>query len=200
LHYLIKTLEPQYHKSPDEIEDELLLINRAKQHPKDFAVLYEKYYKTIFLYVYRKVNDMDLAGDLTSDVFSKALATIQTYEFKGVPYSAWLYRIAANEANMYFRKNNKKECIYIDEISIELLNESEEEPADECDYLNWLPHCLEKLKEEEVQLIQWRFFENKAFKEVGEIMNMTENNAKVKTYRILDKIRKWMRDMKATKL
>ena len=45
MHYLIKTLEPQYHKSPDEIEDELLLINRAKQHPKDFAVLYEKYYK-----------------------------------------------------------------------------------------------------------------------------------------------------------
>ena len=196
MHYFFRTLESKYHKKPEEIEDELLSINKAKQDPRHFAVLYEKYYKTIFLYIYRKVNDMDLAGDLTSEVFSKALSSIKNYEFKGIPYSAWLYRIAANEANMHFRKTNKREIIYIDEQSIYLLNESSEEPSDEDDYLKLLPHCLERLKTEEIQLVQWRFFENKAFKEVGQIMNMTENNAKVKTYRILEKVRKWMQEMK----
>jgi RNA polymerase sigma-70 factor (ECF subfamily) len=194
-HY-IDTLDSKYHKKPEEIEDELLCIKKAKQDPKHFAVLYEKYYKTIFLYLYRKVNDTDVAGDLCSDVFSKALSSIHSYEYKGVPYSAWLYRIAANEANMYFRKFNKRETICIDDTSIQLLNEDMQETTDENVYLKFLPICLEKLKPDEVILVQWRFFENKAFKEVGEIMNMTENNAKVKTYRILEKVRKWMLEMK----
>jgi RNA polymerase sigma-70 factor (ECF subfamily) len=189
-------LESKYHKRPEEIEDELIWIQKAKQDPRHFAILYEKYYKTIFLYVYRKVNDMDVAGDLCSDVFSKALSSIQSYEFKGVPYSAWLYRIAANEANMYFRKTNKRETICIDDASINLLNEDLSENEHEDTYIKLLPLCLERLKADEVQLVQWRFFENKAFKEVGEIMRMTENNAKVKTYRILEKIRKWMLEMK----
>lgn len=189
-------MDSKYHKKPEEIEDELLWIQKAKQDPKHFAVLYEKYYKTIFLYLYRKVTDMDVAGDLCSDVFSKALSSIHSYEYKGVPYSAWLYRIAANEANMYFRKFNKRETICIDETSIHLLNEDMQEETKEDTYMKFLPACLEKLKPDEVILVQWRFFENKAFKEVGEIMNMTENNAKVKTYRILEKVRKWMLEMK----
>ncbi len=189
-------MESKYHKNPEEIEDEMLWIGKSKEDPKHFAVLYEKYYKTIFLYVFKKVNDMDVAGDLCSDVFSKALANIHKYEYKGVPYSAWLYRIAANEANMYFRKYNKRETICIDDTTIQLLNEDIEEDSDEDTYMKLLPRCLEKLKPDEVQLVQWRFFENKAFKEVGEIMNMTENNAKVKTYRILEKVRKWMLEMK----
>jgi RNA polymerase sigma-70 factor, ECF subfamily len=189
-------LESKYHKNPEEIEDEMLWIVKSKEDPKHFAVLYEKYYKTIFLYIFKKVNDMDVAGDLCSDVFSKALATIHKYEYKGVPYSAWLYRIAANEANMYFRKYNKRETICIDDTTILLLNEDIAEESDEDTYMKLLPRCLEKLKPDEVQLVQWRFFENKAFKEVGEIMNMTENNAKVKTYRILEKVRKWMLEMK----
>jgi RNA polymerase sigma-70 factor (ECF subfamily) len=190
------TLESKYHKNTAEIEDELRWIEKSKQHPKHFSVLYEKYYKTIFLYIFRKVNDMDVTGDLCSDVFSKALANIHAYEFKGVPYSAWLYRIAANEANMYFRKHNKHVTICIDETSIELLNEDLQENNEENIYLTLLPLCMEKLKPDEVALVQWRFFENKAFKEVGEIMQMTENNAKVKTYRILEKVRKWMLEMK----
>ncbi|MBC7450152.1 MAG: sigma-70 family RNA polymerase sigma factor [Cytophagales bacterium] len=189
-------MESKYHKKPEEIEDELLWINKSKEDPRHFATLYEKYYKVIFLYIYRKVTDMDVAGDLTSEVFSKALATIKTYEFKGVPYSAWLYRIASNEANMHFRKTNKREVICIDENGIHLLKTDLEEPVEEDEYLKLLPRCMERLKAEEVQLVQWRFFENKAFKEVGEIMNMTENNAKVKTYRILEKVRKWMLEMK----
>ena len=195
---ILLTLESKYHKKPEEIEEELHWILKAKQNPQHFAVLYEKYYKTIFLYLFRKVNDMDIAGDLCSEVFSKALSTIHSYEYKGVPYSAWLYRIAANEANMHFRKSNKRETICIDDTSIHLLNEDLQEINDENVYIKFLPQCMEKLKPDEVALIQWRFFENKAFKEVGEIMNMTENNAKVKTYRILEKIRKWMLEMKGT--
>lgn len=190
------TLESKYHKNTAELEDEMRWIEKAKQHPKHFSVLYEKYYKSIFLYIFRKVNDMDVAGDICSDVFSKALSNIQTYEFKGVPYSAWLYRIAANETNMYFRKYNKRVTICIDNTSIELLNQDLQENNEENIYLTLLPLCMEKLKPDEIALVQWRFFENKAFKEVGEIMQMTENNAKVKTYRILEKVRKWMLEMK----
>lgn len=184
-------MESKYHKSAEEIEQELVWIKRSQQDPVHFAPLYEKYHHPIFLFIYKKTLDKELSGEITSIVFSKALQALPGYQPKGLPFSSWLYRIAANETAYYFRKSKRTEHVYLDDTQVHRFKEELPSDEDNTDsYLKALSAVLSNLKETEVQLIQWRFFENKSFKEVGEFLQMTENNAKVKTYRLLEKLKK----------
>ncbi|MBX9852753.1 MAG: sigma-70 family RNA polymerase sigma factor [Cytophagaceae bacterium] len=173
------------------MEHELLIIRKAQKDPNRFAPLYEKYYKPIFLFIYRRADDEDLSADLTSQVFMKAILNLPKYEFKGVPFSAWLYRIAANEINQHYRKGKNVRAISIEDSGIERLKQELPEWDEEHEMKEKiLMEGMNHLSKDEVQYIELRFFEDRSFKEIGFILNITENNAKVKTYRILDKIKK----------
>ena len=76
--------------------DDRLLVEAAKKDPGRFAELYELNFARVYGYIARRVGDRDAAQDLTSDVFHKALASIHTFEWRGVPFAGWLLRIAAN--------------------------------------------------------------------------------------------------------
>ncbi|HVT43824.1 MAG TPA: sigma-70 family RNA polymerase sigma factor [Thermoanaerobaculia bacterium] len=76
---------------------EQALVEAAKRDPARFAPLYETHFERIYAFIVRRVRDRSLAEDLTADVFRRALAGIGGFEWRGVPFSAWLYRIAANE-------------------------------------------------------------------------------------------------------
>jgi RNA polymerase sigma-70 factor, ECF subfamily len=180
-----------HHKTDTDLKLELQQIDAAKQNPARFDVLYEKYYKPIFVFVHRRTGDVDLTADLVSQVFMKALINIKKYEFKGVPFSAWLFRIAFNEINMYFRKNNADRVVSLDKSGIiSIIAEVKEEENTEAQQK--LLKALKEIDESDTQLIELRFFEKRSFAEVGNIIGITENNAKVKVYRILDKIKKIM--------
>jgi RNA polymerase sigma-70 factor (ECF subfamily) len=130
----------------------------------------------------------DDASDLTSQVFYNALLNIKKYSHKGLPFSSWLYRIAVNESNQLFRKQKKQQHIVLDDTNINILSEEihfSEEPGT----TKLLHGALQSLKKAEINIIELRFFEGLSFKEVGEILKITENNAKVKCYRVLDKLR-----------
>jgi RNA polymerase sigma-70 factor, ECF subfamily len=177
------------HQTKDDIEQELRYIEKAKSNPEDFAPLYEKYYRQIFLFIYKRTDDEDISGDLVSQVFMKALLHIKKYEFRGLPFSAWLYRIASNEINMHIRAKKLERAIHIENVGLERLTEEVESEPD-LEKENLVMETFNELSTDEIQYLELRFFENKSFKEVGYILNVTENNAKVKTYRILDKIKK----------
>jgi RNA polymerase sigma-70 factor (ECF subfamily) len=182
-----------FHQSQEEIQQELAVIARAKTDPNRFSPLYEKYYKAIFLFVYRRVDDEELSGDLTSQVFLKAILNLPRYEYKGVPFSAWLYRIASNEINQHFRQNKTERTISIETEGLErLLGELSETSREPEEKEQIIIESMNLLNKEEVQYLELRFFEDKSFREIGYIMLVTENNAKVKTYRILDKIKKML--------
>ena len=152
-------------------------------------MLYNKYYEPILVFVYQRVDSKDAAFDITQQVFLKAMINLSKYEFKGVPFSAWLYRMAINDLNQIFRNNKTQRAINVDIDSVEeMIEEMQEENKEEKHQL--IVNALTELDDEEVQLIEMRFFEKRAFKEVGEILNITENNAKVKLYRVLDKLKK----------
>ena len=68
-------------------------IEAAKRDATNFGPIYNKYYKQIFGYIYQRMEDKDVAFDVTSQVFLKALTNLHKYEFKGVPFASWLYRI-----------------------------------------------------------------------------------------------------------
>lgn len=178
-----------HHKNDIDLKQEMQLVEAAKIDPARFNVLYDKYYKSIFVFIYRRIADEDVTADITSQVFLKALINIKKYEFKGVPFSAWLFRIAFNEVNMYFRKNNASRVISLEKSGLHQIVQEVQE-NENVDAQQRMMIALKQLDEEDVQLIELRFFEKRSFAEVGTIIGITENNAKVKVYRILDKLKK----------
>lgn len=170
-----------------QIEENLIL--RSQTDPEVFRGLYEKYFKRIFLFVLHRVADKQLASDICSQVFLKALLNIQKFKFRGLPFSAWLFRIALNECNDYFRKNKRQRIVTIEDHIVENLHEELIENSREEDLRQRLPEILQQLSGDELQLIELRFFEQRPFKEVADIIGITENYAKVKVYRALQKMR-----------
>src|SRR5215467_5748815 len=75
---------------------ERLLVQAAQKDPARFAELYESNFERVYAYIARRVRDRALAEDLTSEVFHKALAHLANYDWRGIPFVAWLLRIAAN--------------------------------------------------------------------------------------------------------
>ena len=135
------------------------------------------------------MEDKDTAFDLTSQVFLKALTNIGRYEFKGVPFASWLYRIAHSELMQLFREQKNKRCINADIGDLRFICEEAQEFYLE-EYIPLLKKVISELDPEDCQMVELRFFERRAFKEIGEIMDITENNAKVRMYRILEKLKK----------
>jgi RNA polymerase sigma-70 factor (ECF subfamily) len=116
------------------------IIERAKTNPAAFGELFEKYYKPILRYVLHKTGSAETAADITSETFFKALNKLHTYRFTGVPFSAWLYRIAGNEVNMFFRKRKYDPVLYDDAIGEEGVLDKESAEA--------IDHELTKAQEE----------------------------------------------------
>lgn len=168
---------------------ELEWINKAKENPKHFGPLYKKYYKQIFRYVVQHVICEETADDVTSQVFLKAIKNIEKYEYRGIPLSSWLYRIAKSEINQSFRDKRRKREINIKNIHIAIFMEVF---SDETKILNRkrLEEALSQLNGLDLQLIELRYFEDRPYREIGEILNISENNAKVKTYRAIEKLRR----------
>lgn len=181
-----------HHKNEEELRQELQQIESAKADPDEFAVLYEKYYKQIYVFIYRRTDHEELSADLCSLTFLKAMLNLGKYVDRGLPFSAWLFRIALNEVNMFYRKNKAGRCVSLDSKGVQnLISESGENMNPEDHKLLML--ALGKLGESEMQLIELRFFEDRPFAEVAEITGITENNAKVRVYRILDKLKTFLK-------
>src|ERR1700680_4345678 len=90
------------------MEQERLLIEAAQKDPKHFADLYEANFERIYAFIVRRVQDRNEAEDLTSEVFQHALANLSKFEWRGVPFAVWLYRIASNAPADRCRKISKQ--------------------------------------------------------------------------------------------
>ncbi len=164
-------------------------IQAAQRQPALFKPLYNRYYEAIFRFIYRRTNDEHLSGDLVAQVFLKAMQKLNKYQFKGVPFSAWLYRIASNQVAQHFRDAKKDRTVSIEDQNLTDLAE-EMEAIDNEQLRTLLIKSLEDLKPIDLSLIELRFFEQRPFKEIANLLEITESNAKVKTYRILEKLKK----------
>lgn len=174
----------------DQLEDEASIILQSKADPAAFRPLYEKYFKRIFLFVHHRIGEKSLSADITSQVFLKALVNIRGYSFRGLPFSAWLFRIALNECNDFFRKNKRYRLVTMEDGMVEHLYDELTAEARLEDLHQRLPEILQRLSVSELQIIELRFFEQRPFKEVADILGISEIYAKVKVYRILEKMKK----------
>ncbi len=173
----------------EEIIKENEIVQRSRRDTKAFGELYERYFDRIYYFLLRQTDDEEMAGDLCSQTFVNALNHLPRYSFRGLPFSAWLYRIASNEVNKYYRKKKGKKIFSIEEIKVRELVERNEEDWDE-EIIQRLLVYLKDLPTDMLQVLELRFFEDKDFKEIAFILDMTESGAKMRTYRALDKLRK----------
>lgn len=162
-------------------------IEDSKTNPQCFEPLYTTYYEQILKFVYKRIENLDDVRDITAVVFTKALTNIHKYKDQGFPFSSWLYRIAINEINQFYRDSTKLRVISIDEKAIN--NLAEETGSEKEELIANLKRALFHLAAEDLLLLELRYFENRPFAEIGQLLNLSEVNAKVKTYRILDKLK-----------
>ena len=168
--------------------DDDQLVERAKIDVRYFDILYEKYFKKIYLFIYKRTFDEALSGELCSNVFYIAMCNIKIYKNQGFPFSSWLFKIASNELNGYYRKQkNAERHIHIE--SEHIVSIIEEYDIDKEEVLQKIELHIASLSGEEIQILELRFFEKRAFKEIGYLLNITADNAKIKTYRIIDKLK-----------
>jgi len=162
-------------------------IKLAQQDPRHFGILYDGYYKPILVFIYGRVKNKETAADITQQVFLKAMINIAKYQDRGYPFSSWLYRISINEINMFYRSQKVVEVEVKEKDAMELMEEMGNTYDEEK-----INHCLQlisQLPEEQAQLIEMRFFDKLSFQEIAQIHGISEANAKMRVYRILEKIK-----------
>lgn len=196
---LTMVMDPsKYHLTPEAVEKELQEVLAAQQDVQAFAPLYDRYYTPILLFVHNRCESKAAAVDITSQVFFNAVSNLKKFRAQGVPFSSWLYRIALNEVNKFHRKNKTQRTVSMDtEHVVHVFEEldPEESGQAEAEKDATLGKALQQLNEEELQYIELRFFEQRAFKEIAEICSITETNAKQKVYRTIEKLKQIIKNV-----
>ncbi len=169
---------------------EASLIELAKADPQSFAPLYERYFNDLFRFLFRRSGDRELTADLTQQTFLKAMLALPRYEPRGLPFRAWLYRIGLNELRMHWRKRK--------EVVMDLGMQDLKPLADDCGVLQQeedmrlIVSGLSSLKTEQAQLIELRYFDGLSFAEVGQVLGIGEDAAKMRTHRVLATLRTYL--------
>ncbi|MNK12888.1 RNA polymerase sigma factor YlaC [compost metagenome] len=180
-----------FHQSPQLLQEEQVWVMQAKADPARFEPLYRKYYDSILRYLKQRIEDPEQAHDIASQVFIKAIKNLSKYEDRGVPFGSWLYRIAKSELYQTYREMQSSKTVSMDHVQIPTFDTLFFENQEFEHNQSLLLAAMQKLKEEQLKLIEMRFFEQLSFKEIGETIGITENNAKVKTFRALEKLREY---------
>lgn len=186
----LKTLKAGRHMTDQELAEEQRIVEQAKRDPQAFGKLYDAYFEDIFSFILRRTDDEALSADLSSQTFLKALQNLRKYENKGVPFSAWLYRIASNEVNKNFNKKKKKRLFSLEEERfLEIIDRGNEQEFSE-QQINLLTETLSELPTDAMEVLELRFFEERSFKEISFILNIGESGAKMRLYRAVEKLKK----------
>jgi RNA polymerase sigma-70 factor (ECF subfamily) len=162
------------------------LVHRAKEEREAFEALYVKYLKKVFTYVYYRVGNRDDAEDITESVFLHALIHLDRYQDRGIPFSAWLLRIAHNLVANWHRNSNRRRMVDID--SAEPLHDTSptpEEVVEDEEERREILALLETLPEERQQALILRYAEGMKHKEIGEVMGKSAGAVKVLIHRSL---------------
>ena len=166
--------------------DEGQLVEQAKTDPDAFGQLYEMYVERIYNYVYYRIGNQQDAEDLTAKVFHRALNHIPNYNNKGVPFAAWLYRIAHNLVANWHRDSKRRKVVALEQVS--LSGDKEENPhkaAERTNERELLLAAIQQLPPERQQLLMLKFVERMSNADIGRLMGRSEGAIKSLYHRTL---------------
>jgi RNA polymerase sigma-70 factor (ECF subfamily) len=170
--------------------DEAALIEKAKTDKEAFGRLYERYVEKIYNYVYYRTSNERDAEDLTARVFFRALQHIDSYEDRGHPFSAWLYRIAHNLVANWHRDNSRHPVYSVDDFSRwRATSNGPEAAAELMDDREALLSAFRRLPADRQELLILKFVEQLTNAEIGAIMDRSEGAIKSLYYRTLQDLR-----------
>jgi RNA polymerase sigma-70 factor (ECF subfamily) len=175
----------------DNVSDDKQLIEQAKKDISRFTPLYEKYVDTIYRYCYNRVNrNKDLAEDLTSEVFVKALDNFDSFTYEGKPFVTWLYRISHNLIVDYF-KAKKNQNVSFDSLLVNPPDETEGvlDNLSKEEYISEIQKSLTELPPKANEVIALKHIEEYTFKQIGDILGKSESAVKMQYYRALEMVK-----------
>lgn len=162
------------------------LVELAKHDQDAFGEIYERYVKKIYNYIYYRTSNQHDAEDLTARVFFRAMSHIENYVDKGVPFQAWLYRIAHNLVANWHRDRGRRKIIPLDEfVASSLSADAPDRAAEDEEEREQLLMAIRRLPPERQQLLVLKFVERLSNAEIGEIMDRTEGAIKSLYHRTL---------------
>ena len=165
--------------------DERLLIEAAQKDPSRFAELYEQNFHRVYAYVARRVRDRVETQELTAQVFHKALANLGKFKWKGSPFAAWLYRIAANAIADRARQQVRESTDQPDPSS-ESFTATDLEAVERRARLF---SAVDKLPEDQRRVIVMRFADEKSIREIADELGRSEGAVKQLQFRALENLR-----------
>jgi RNA polymerase sigma-70 factor (ECF subfamily) len=171
-------------KAPRTEQQERDLVQAAQKDPSRFADLYEDNFERVYAFVARRVSNREIAEDLTSEVFHQALANLKRFEWRGVPFAAWLCRIASNAIADRWRHEAREQGSVTQEEPA-----SNEDSAEDLEYQAALFRMVRRLPAEQRRVIEMRFAEEKSIREIAEALRLTEGAVKQLQFRGLKKLR-----------
>jgi RNA polymerase sigma-70 factor (ECF subfamily) len=166
--------------------DEAALIERAKTDKEAFGQLYELYVDRIYNYVYYRTGNAADAEDLTARIFVRAMQHIGRYRDQGVPFSAWLYRIAHNLVANWHRDRSRRKIISLDDIAQwRMSDDSPEFTTQLLQDKEMLLAAILRLPADRQELLILKFVERLPNAEIGDIMDRSEGAIKSLYHRTL---------------
>lgn len=165
-------------------------IEAAQADPRRFAPLYERYFNEIFRFIHRRSGHRALTADLCQQTFLKAMLALPRYRVQAVPFRAWLVRIALNELRMHWRKR-KEVVMDLGWAEASMLAAECGVARQEAD-MQALAGALGQLKPDQARLIELRYFDGLSFAEVGAVLGIAEDAAKMRTHRVLARLRTYL--------
>lgn len=176
-------------------ESDSTLIARAKEDAEAFGALYERYVGKIYNYIYYRTGNGQDAEDLTARTFYRALDHFSSYEDRGAPFSAWLYRIAHNLVANWHRDRSRRKIVSIDDMVLSAPRQkgpaAQTEKSDEEDVML---SAVRGLAPDRQQLIILKHVEGMTNAEIGEVLGRTEGAVKSLYHRTLVTLREDLAD------
>lgn len=173
--------------------DEAQLVKRAKKDPEAFGKLYQKYVGKIYNYVYARIGNREDAEDLTARTFYRALRNIGSYKERGLPFLAWLYRIAHNVVANWFRDNKvrrRRGEIFLGWETVESrLRECPEARTQVNEEREALFAAIKRLPPDYQQLLVLKLLEGMSNTEIGQVMGRSVGAIKSLYFRALIALR-----------
>lgn len=164
--------------------DERLLVEAAQRDPARFGDLYDRHFERVYAFVVRRVRNRDAAEELTADVFHKALAGLRSYQFRGVPFAAWLFKIAGNAIADRAKRAAREKL-----DSGDPPEPSAQPDLEVAERRARLFRLVDRLPADQRRVIVERFVEERSIREIAGRLNKTEGAVKQLQFRALQNLR-----------
>jgi len=169
-----------------QLEAERRLIASSQRHPRRFADLYERYFDRVYAFALTRAGERAAAEDITADTFRQAFENLSRFQWRGVPFSAWLLRIAANAAADYYHRVSREQGLPAMASDDDT---SWENRLIEVETRTQLSQLVRRLPMDQRRVIQMRFADELSISEVAQAMGRSEGAVKALQHRAMETLR-----------